>query len=144
MITTIETLVASHLAAFATSANLAFTFGARASTSKEVLPKDRPMIFAQIEDLPQEVPGKDLWIGHLQVWVSTPVDVKSITIAQHTRLEILATAAFDENQKSVLAALFDADESGIKCPSFARTGWKPARQETSWTPHLAVTLAIRL
>jgi hypothetical protein len=142
MITDTESLTAAFLAALVEAANLDYPVTVRPATSQETAPEDRHIITTRIEALPNDVAGSTLWIGRLQVFVVSPADVEGITAAQHAALERLITTCFAPANQGALAAVFTASGTGIHCPSFARTGWLPGRQDTDWQPYLSVTLCL--
>lgn len=139
MIYTIEHSVAAHLNAEIENAEFSFSATAIPTMSLTPKPTDRALILCKIEDLPEEVPGRELWTGHLVLYVEIPANVQSVTVDQIPLMEALVTAAFAPGKLSALASHFTG---AIQCTGLARTGWKPGKASTSFMPHLAVTLAI--
>lgn len=142
MITLIERGIADFIAAQITAASLAYPVAAKACTSKEPLPGDRPTIIAQCTDLPQDPPSSTLWLAELAIYVTSDASLKSVTADQHGALELLITGAFDQSHLAAITAAVEGRLAGYEARSFVRNRWLPARDDTKWAPSLSITLAV--
>ena len=142
MITLLEEGLKDFLAARVSAANLGYPVECRPATTKQPLPGDRPVIFAQCADLPQDPPSSTLWLAELLIYVTSDASVKAITAEHHGALELLITDAFDQAQASAINAAVSAKLTGYAAESFVRNRWQPARDDTKWAPALSITLAV--
>lgn len=143
MITLVETAVAAFISAqVAGLSQIDFPVAVRPATSKELMPKDRPVIIAQCTDLPNDVAGSPEWTAALAIYIATDSSLQSSTAARHATLQLALTAMFVPENAAALSDCVAAEMTGYTAASFARLAWRPGRVETTWADFLAISLQV--
>lgn len=142
MITLLELGFEDYLATRVTAANLGYPVDCRPATSREPLPNDRAVIYAQVVNLPQDPPSSPLWLAELAFYVVSDTSIKSVTAEHHGALELLITDAFEQSCLAAITSAVETRLTGYQARSFVRNRWMPGREGTKWAPSLSITLAV--